>query len=203
MPRVFQGGYERFVRDNYRYFFHWTNFRKNIVGITMMLCRIYMIQYPIYDYTFAFTTTINFNKMVTINPYLNFSGNTEKAMTFYKSIFGGEFNALQKFKDMPGGNKIGEDDQQKIMHMSLPIGNTNHLLASDIVESMGQTLKMGTNFTLTAVTESEREADKIFNGLAQGGQITMAMNKAFWGAYVGFVTDKFSIQWMITYDPKK
>src|SRR6186713_384021 len=115
MPGVFQGGYERFVRDNYRYFFHWTNFRKNIVGITMMLCRIYMIQYPICDYTFAFITTININDMVTINPYLNFSGNTEKAMTFYKSIFGGEFNALQKFKDLPGGNKIGEDDQQKIM----------------------------------------------------------------------------------------
>src|SRR5687767_1863318 len=132
MPRVFKGGYECFVRDNDGYFFHRTNFRKNIVGITMMLCRIYMIQDPIYDYTFAFITTINFNKMVTINPYLNFSGNTETAMTFYKSIFGGEFNALQKFKDMPGGNKIGEDDQQKIMHMSLPIGNTNHLLASDI-----------------------------------------------------------------------
>jgi len=202
MPGVFQGGYERFVRDNYGYFFHRTNFRKNIVGITMMLCRIYMIQYPICDYNFALITTIKFNKMITINPYLNFSGNAEKAMTFYKSIFGGEFNVLQKFKDMAGGNKIGEDDQQKIMHMSLPIGN-NHLLASDIVESMGQTLKMGTNFTLTAATESEKEADKTFNGLAQGGQITMAMNKAFWGAYVGFVTDKFGIQWMISYDPKK
>src|SRR5688572_1744200 len=169
----------------------------------MMLCRIYMIKYSICDYNFALITTTKFSKMVTINPYLNFSGNTEKAMTFYKSIFGGEFNVVQKFKDMPGGNKIGEDDQQKIMHMSLPIGNINHLLASDIVESMGQTLTMGTNFTLTAVTESEKEADKIFNGLAQGGQITMAMNKAFWGAYVGFLTDKFGVQWMISYDPKK
>jgi PhnB protein len=169
----------------------------------MMLCRIYMIQYSICDYNFALITTTKFSKMVTINPYLNFSGNTEKAMTFYKSIFGGEFNVVHKFKDMPGGNKIGDDDQQKIMHMSLPIGNSNHLLASDIVESMGQTLTMGTNFTLTAVTESEMEADKIFNALAQGGQITMAMNKAFWGAYVGFVTDKFGIQWMITCDSKK
>lgn len=141
--------------------------------------------------------------MVTINPYLNFSGDTEKAMIFYKSIFGGEFNVVQKFKDMPGGSKITEDDQQKIMHMSLPIGNNNHLLASDIMESMGQTLEIGTNFTLTAVTESEKEADKIFNALAQGGQITMTMNKAFWGAYVGMLRDKFGIQWMISYDPKK
>jgi PhnB protein len=141
--------------------------------------------------------------MVTINPYLNFSGDTEKAMIFYKSIFGGEFNIVQKFKDMPGGNKIGENEQQKIMHMSLPIGNSNHLLASDIMESMGQTLEMGTNFTLTAVTESEKEADKIFNALAHGGQITMAMNKAFWGAYVGMLKDKFGIQWMISYEVKK
>ena len=141
--------------------------------------------------------------MVAINAYLNFSGNTEKAMTFYKSIFGGEFNVVQKFKDMPGGTKIGEEDQQKIMHMSLPVGSINQLLASDIVESMGQTLKVGTNFTLTVVTESEKEADKIFNGLAQGGQIAMAMNKAFWGAYVGFLTDKFGIQWMVTYEAKK
>jgi len=169
----------------------------------MMLCRIYMIQDSICDYNFVSLRTIKFKKMVTINPYLNFSGNTEKAMTFYKSIFGGEFNVVQKFKDMPGGTKIGEDDQQKIMHMSLPVGSINQLLASDIVESMGQTLKVGTNFTLTVVTESEKEADKIFNGLAQGGQITMTMNKAFWGAYVGFLTDKFGIQWMITYDAKK
>ena len=141
--------------------------------------------------------------MVTINPYLNFSGDTEKAMIFYRSIFGGEFNVVQKFKDMPGGNKIGEEDQQKIMHKSLPIGSHNHLLASDTMESMGQTLEFGTNFTLTAVTESEKEADKIFNALAQGGQITMTMNKAFWGAYVGMLKDKFGIQWMISYDAKK
>lgn len=99
-------------------------------------------------------------------------------MIFYRSIFGGEFDVVQKFKDMPGRNKIKEDDQQKIMHMSLPIGN-NNLLASDIMESMGQTLEIGTNFTLTAVTESEKEADRIFKTLAQGGQITMTMNKAF------------------------
>lgn len=141
--------------------------------------------------------------MITINPYLNFAGDSEKAMIFYKSIFGGEFNIIQKFKDMPGGDKISEADQQKIMHMSLPIGNSNYLLASDTLESMGQTLNPGNNFTLTVNTESEKEADKIFNALSNGGQITMTMNKAFWGAYVGMLTDKFAIQWMISYDPTK
>src|SRR5688500_448521 len=95
-------------------------------------------------------------KMITINPYLNFAGDTEKAMIFYKSIFGGEFNILQKFKDMPGGEKIAETDQQKIMHMSLPVGPNNHLLASDTLASMGQSLNPGNNFTLTVTTGSEK-----------------------------------------------
>ena len=69
--------------------------------------------------------------MITINPYLNFTGDTEKAMIFYKSIFGGEFKIIQKFNDMPAGKKLPETDQQKIMHMSLPVGPNNHLLASD------------------------------------------------------------------------
>ena len=139
--------------------------------------------------------------MITINPYLNFSGDTEKAMIFYKSVFGGEFNIIQKFKDLPGGDKIAEIEQQKIMHMSLPIGDSYQIMASDALESMGQALAFGTNFTIAVNTDSEKEADKIFNALAHGGQIKMAMNKAFWGAYVGMLTDKFSIQWMISYDP--
>lgn len=141
--------------------------------------------------------------MIAINPYLNFTGETEKAMLFYKSIFGGEFDLIQKFKDMPGGDRIADVDQQKIMHMSLPMGDNNHLLASDALESMGQVLNVGNNFTLTVITESEKEADKIFNALSKGGQITMAMNKAFWGAYVGMLTDKFGIQWMINFNPTR
>lgn len=140
--------------------------------------------------------------MVTINPYLNFMGNTEKAMLFYKSVFGGEFNAIQKFKELPGGEKIAADDQEKVMHLSLPIGKANHLMASDVLESMGQSLNMGTNITLAVSTESEKEADKIFNALSNGGQISMAMNKAFWGAYVGMLTDKFGLLWMISFDAK-
>jgi PhnB protein len=138
--------------------------------------------------------------MITINPYLNFAGDTEKAMLFYKSVFGGEFDLIQKFKDMPGGDRISDSEQQKIMHMSLPIGKNNQLQASDTLESMGQVLHVGNNFTLTVNTNSEKEADKIFNLLSKGGQITMAMNKAFWGAYVGMLTDKFGIQWMISFD---
>lgn len=140
--------------------------------------------------------------MISIKPYLNFPGDTEAAFRFYKSVFGGEFKALERFADIPGGDKIAEADQRKIMHISLPVGDTE-IMATDVLTSMGQTLTTGTNFTLAVFTESEKEADRIFQALSQGGEITMAMNKAFWGAYVGMLTDKYSIQWMISFEPEK
>jgi PhnB protein len=141
--------------------------------------------------------------MATINPYLNFMGNTEKAMNFYKSVFGGEFSIFQRFRDIPGGEKMSEDDQQKIMNISLPLRNGNVLMATDTLESMGQALNVGNNFHLAVSVESEKEADHIFKGLSDGGQIKLAMNKAFWGAYFGMLIDQFGVQWMVSYDLKQ
>ncbi|HEV7350090.1 VOC family protein [Telluribacter sp.] len=138
--------------------------------------------------------------MVTVNPYLNFMGNTEEAFTFYKSVFGGEFLALQRFKDTPEGAKLPAEDQDKIMHVALPLGNGNMLMATDALESMGHTLNVGNNFSLTISTESEAEADQLFAKLSEGGQVTMPLEKAFWGAYFGMVTDQFGIQWMVSND---
>jgi PhnB protein len=138
--------------------------------------------------------------MIAINPYLNFMGTAEKAMIFYRSVFGGEFTVFQKFKDIPGGEKMSDDEQEKIMNISLPVGKGNILMATDALESMGQVLTAGNNFYISISCDSEKEADKLFNGLAEGGQVKLAMNKAFWGAYFGMLTDKFGIQWMITFD---
>jgi PhnB protein len=139
--------------------------------------------------------------MTKINPYLNFMGNAEQAMNFYKSVFGGKFSVLQRFKDIPGGDKMDPDDQDKIMNITLPLGDGQLLMATDTLESMGQELTMGNNIFLSVNAGSEKEADKIFEALAQGGQIKMAMNKAFWGSYFGMLTDKFAIQWMINFQP--
>jgi PhnB protein len=138
--------------------------------------------------------------MISINPYLNFKGNTEEAMNFYKSVFGGEFNAFQRFKDIPGHEKMPKDEQEKMMHISLPMGKTNALMATDTLESMGQALIPGNNFYITVNTESEEEANRIFNKLADGGKIEMPLNKTFWGAYFGMCKDKFEVQWMINYE---
>ncbi len=138
--------------------------------------------------------------MATINPYLNFMGNTEKAMNFYKSVFGGQFSIFQRYREIPGGEKMSDDDQEKMMHISLPLSSSNVLMATDALESMGQPLTIGNNFYLSVNAENEKDADRIFNALTEGGQIKLAMNKAFWGSYFGMLTDKFGIQWMVSYD---
>lgn len=138
--------------------------------------------------------------MATVNPYLNFNGNTEEAFNFYKSVFGGEFITLQRFKDTPEADKIAEADRDKIMHIALPIGKGTILMATDALESMGHPLTVGNNFYMSVNANSEKEADKLFKALSAGGRVTIPLEKAFWGAYFGMFTDKFGIQWMINYD---
>ena len=138
--------------------------------------------------------------MVTINPYLNFSGNTEEAFNFYKSVFGGEFITLMRWKDAPEAGKMPASDHEKIMHISLPIGKGNVLMATDALESCGHSLTLGNNFYISISTESEEEAARLFGGLSAGGQLTMPLHNAFWGAYFGMLIDKFGIQWMVSYD---
>ena len=138
--------------------------------------------------------------MTGLNPYLNFNGNTEEAFNFYKSVFGGEFTTLQRFKDTPEADKIPASEKDKIMHVSLPIGKGNTLMATDAIESMGQKLTVGNNFYISIGADSEEETTELFNALSAGGKVTMPLGKTFWGAYFGMFTDKFGIQWMVNYD---
>jgi PhnB protein len=144
--------------------------------------------------------------MVKLNTYLNFKGNTEEAFNFYKSVFGGDFISVVRLKDMPmEGFKISEEDKNKIMHISLPIGKDNVLMANDVLESLGQKLIVGNNVYLSVHPDSKEEADKIFKALSKGGKIEMDISDQPWGDYYGSFTDKFGILWMIiyTYPQKK
>jgi PhnB protein len=138
--------------------------------------------------------------MAAINPYLNFNGNTEEAFNFYKSVFGGEFLAVMRFKDTEACANIPESDKEGIMHIALPIGNGNVLMATDALESMGQKLTFGNNIHISLSPESKEEADRLFNGLSAGGKIEMPLQDMFWGAYFGSFADKFGVQWMVNYD---
>ncbi len=140
--------------------------------------------------------------MATINTYLNFDGKAEEAFDFYKSIFGGEFTALMRMRDTPDGNTLPFDEQNRIMHVSLPIGNHAVLMASDILPSAGHELREGNNYYVAVTVDSRAEADRLFDGLAEGGNAEMPMQEVFWGSYFGMLTDKFGINWMIDHELK-
>ncbi len=126
-------------------------------------------------------------------------GNTGEAMNFYKSAFGGEFTAYQRFKDMPGCEKMPAEEQEKFMHISLTTPDGIVFMATDALESMDQHLVFGNNYHVCIHTSSEAETDKLFNSLSADGKIEMPVNKTFWGAYCGMCRDKFGVQWMLTY----
>src|SRR3954447_4796864 len=141
--------------------------------------------------------------MAKFNPYLNFPGTTEEAFNFYKSVLGGEFLVLQRFSDAPDSDKMPPDIREKIMHIGLPLGDGNVLMATDAIESMGYPLTVGNNFCISISPESKEEAERLFNGLSAGGKVEMPLQDMFWGAYYGSFTDKFGVKWMVNYDKQQ
>lgn len=139
--------------------------------------------------------------MATTNTYLNFNGNCEEAFNFYKSAFGGEFDYLGRFGEMPENEeyKASESDKNKIMHVSLPIGKSI-LMGSDTGGEWAPTFVQGNNFSVSITADSKAEADKLFNALTPDGKITMPLAATFWGDYFGMLTDKFGVNWMMSYN---
>ena len=141
--------------------------------------------------------------MALINPHINFNGNAEEAFTFYKSVFGGEFSKIIRLKDLSSPEfPVAENDANKIMHIALPIGK-NILMANDIPEIMGRVNENENRSKISISAESKEEADKLFNGLSAGGEIEMPISDSLWGSYFGMFRDKYGIEWMIDFDPRR
>jgi len=141
--------------------------------------------------------------MPLINPHVNFNGNAEEAFTFYKSVFGGEFETIVRFKDLPNpGFSVSENDANKIMHIALPIGK-NMLMANDVPSFMGKVNENENRSKIYISADSHEEADRIFNGLSAGGNIEVPMDASPWGTYFGMFRDKYGIEWMVDFNPKK
>ena len=135
-----------------------------------------------------------------VNTYLNFAGNAREAFEFYKSVFGGELSSAVTFGDMPmEGVTIPDADKDKMMHIALPLGGDAVLMASDVLESLGQELVQGNNVYVSLHPDSREEADRIFNGLAEGADVEMPMDVQVWGDYFGSLKDKFGVRWMINH----
>ena len=142
--------------------------------------------------------------MALINPQINFNGNAEEAFTFYKSVFGGEFAKIIRFKDIASPEfPIAKKEENKIMHIALPIGKSNFLMANDVPESMGRTNENENRSKIVITAESKEEADKLFNGLSAEGLIEGPIGDSPWGgSYFGCFRDKYGIEWILEFDPK-
>ena len=142
--------------------------------------------------------------MAQINPHINFNGNAEEAFTFYKSVFGGEFTKIIRFKDLPSNPDfpIPASEANKLMHIAQPIGQ-GFLFANDILEMMGRVDENENRSKITITAESLEEARKVYNGLSLGGQVEMPMEENPDGTYFAMFRDKFGIEWMIKFDPKE
>lgn len=145
--------------------------------------------------------------MPIVNIYLTFNGNCEQAFNFYKSVFGGDFPYMGRFKEMPpsdqGGKPISEEEGNRIMHVSLPISKETVIMGSDTGGEWSANYKQGNNFSISITASSKEEADRIFNALSKGGEVRMPMKNTFWGDYFGMLTDKFGISWMMSFSERK
>lgn len=142
--------------------------------------------------------------MANINPHIHFNNNAEEAFLFYKSIFGGDFSRLMRFKDMsPEEYQLPEKELNKIMHIALPIGSASVLTGSDVPDILGTVSENENRSKITISAESKEEADDIFNSLSVGGIIEMPISNSPWGSYFGMFRDKYGIEWMIEFTEKK
>jgi PhnB protein len=140
--------------------------------------------------------------MATINPWINFNGNAEEAFTFYKSVFGGEFSKIVRFKDIASEEMpVSEKEENKIMYIALPIGNNTTLIANDVPEVLGQVNEHENRSKILVSTENREEADRLFNDLSAGGEVEGPMGNSPWGTYAGMFRDKYGIEWIIEFSP--
>jgi len=142
--------------------------------------------------------------MALINPYIHYNGNAEEAFTFYKSVFGGEFERIVRFKDFANPeHPVPAKEENRIMHIALPIGKSSMLMGSDTPEFMGRQNENENRSKILVTAETKEEADKIFNGLSLGGNVEMPIGDSPWGSYFGMFRDKYGIEWMVSFEQKK
>lgn len=128
--------------------------------------------------------------MIGVQPYLNFNGNCEEAINFYKDVLGGELLFIQRYGESP---MKGMGPDNNVMHCTLKVGDT-HIMASDNPE--GQPASVGSNISLAIGSNDPAGAETMFEKMADGGSVTMPMQQTFWAERFGMLTDKYGINWM-------
>ncbi len=138
--------------------------------------------------------------MAQINPHIHFNGNTEVAFEFYKSVFGGTFSKIIRFKDINvEGFTMPEEELNKIMHIGLPIGGSTKITGSDVPKMLGEVNESENRSKVTITADSKEEAENLFNALSVGGTVEFPMGDSPWESYFGAFRDQFGVEWMIEY----
>jgi PhnB protein len=138
--------------------------------------------------------------MKSVQPYLNFPGNTEEAFNFYRSVFGGDFRGVYRFRDFGDtGMPVSGPDLDKIAHIALPLGANGLLMGTDTLESLGQTLNQGNNHYIYIELESPEEGERLFGALSEGGAVEMPLGRTEWSELYGICKDRFGVQWMFDF----
>ncbi|HWB47126.1 MAG TPA: VOC family protein [Hyphomicrobiaceae bacterium] len=131
-----------------------------------------------------------------VNPYVNFNGQCEEAMKFYEKLMGGKIEAMMSFKGSPMESQVPAERRDKIMHARMKVGDTL-LMASDAPPDRYEPPK---GFMVTIQLKDPKEADRVFKGLSEKGNVQMPIQETFWAARFGMVTDRFGVPWMVNCD---
>lgn len=138
--------------------------------------------------------------MARVSTYLNFMGQTEAAFAFYRSVFGTDYvGSIMRMGEVPSGPgmpELTEAERDMIMHIELPILGGHMIMGTDMLESMGHSLRVGNNTSINLEPDTREEADRLFAALAESGDERAGMQEMFWGAYWGSCLDRFGVRWM-------
>jgi PhnB protein len=137
--------------------------------------------------------------MSAVGIYLNFEGgDCESAFELYRSAFGGEYGEFQRMREVPGdpAHPIGDKEQDYVAHVQLDILGGTSLMGTDMIESMGQSLRLGNNVTICLDLDELAEAERLFATLSAGGSDVQPLSKQFWGAHWGTCADRYGVRWM-------
>ncbi len=138
---------------------------------------------------------------MTLNPWINFNGNAEEAFNFYKSVFGGEFATITRFKDIASAEyPVAESEADKLMKITLPIGGGSMLIGNDVPAFMGTVSESENRSKIYVAADNQEEAEKIFAGLSAGGQVEVPMGDSEGSSFAMF-RDKYGIEWVVEFEP--
>ena len=129
-----------------------------------------------------------------VTTYLNFNGDCKAAFQFYAETLGGKITMMMTQGESPMGDKVPADMKNKIMHATLEIPGGGSLMGAD--HPQGKKVQP-TGFCVSIQVKDVAKAERLFEGLSEGGKVQMAFQKTFWSPGFGMCTDKFDIPWMV------